>query len=272
MHSRHSLFPALRSALLVLALASLLLNAAQAAPASTEVVKQATYSSPELASQALLEAVKKDDPQDLRQVLGDASLIETDQPELDLLERRQFVQKYGEMHRLVHRTDGSVVINVGPENWPFPVPIVPQEGGWRFDPRAGLREVVFRRIGENELTAIEVCHGLVDAKLRPNQPLPASEEEAATLVPRVLAQHGGQSVRFHGYEYRLVAAKDGSFLAVAYPAEYRASGVMTFVAGRDDVVYEKDLGRHSAAAAHALKASQPDASWRRSETQTPVAR
>lgn len=235
---------------------------------------QPLYKTPEEAVQALLNAVKGADAAALKALLGDSGLVQTDQPELDVLERQQFAQKYGQMHRLARRTDGSFVLTIGPENWPFPVPIVAQDRAWRFDSGAGLREVVFRRIGENELTAIDVCHALVAAQREPTQhgaPLPEGDE-AGTVITRVLAtaQTGAQPVRFHGYEYRRVPGSDGHFMAVAYPAEYRSSGVMTFVVSQEDAVYEKDLGRRTSAIAQALKAAwQPSAEWRRVEEEEP---
>lgn len=291
MRSSNRSMPASRIACLAVALglSVLPLTATQAqsgskqpGPAAAAAPAQPVYKTPEEASQALLDAVQRQDAQRLKELLGEASLVETDQPELDVLERKQFVEKYQRMHRLAHRTDGSYVLKIGPENWPFPVPIVQDGGAWRFDSGEGLREVVFRRIGENELTAIEVCHALVDAKHGPAvaEPVPAAnEEDAGSLVTRVLATHqaGVQPVRFHGYLYRVVPRTDGHFFVVAYPAEYRSSGVVTFVVGEDDVVYEKDLGDRTVKAAQGFKdfhrtdnsTQAKGAGWRRAEDEVP---
>src|SRR5260370_6882812 len=61
------------------------------------------------------------------------------------------------MHRLVGEADGSTVLYIGAENWPFPIPLVAKNGSWYFDSQTGTEEIKFRRIGENEATAIQVC-------------------------------------------------------------------------------------------------------------------
>ena len=75
----------------------------------------------------------------------------------DKLEREQFSRKYEEMHRLVREPDGTTVLYIGAENWPFPVPLVSKNGEWHFDSDSGKKEILARRIGENELTAIQIC-------------------------------------------------------------------------------------------------------------------
>ena len=72
----------------------------------------------------------------------------------DKLEREQFSRKYQEMHRLVQEPDGSTLLYIGAENWPFPIPLVSKNGAWHFDSETGTQEIKFRRIGENEATAI----------------------------------------------------------------------------------------------------------------------
>ena len=83
----------------------------------------------------------------------------------DALDRELFVQKYQEMHRLGRDADGSMTLYIGAENWPFPIPLVQKDGSWRFDPDKGQDEILFRRIGENELGAIATCQEFVDAEL-----------------------------------------------------------------------------------------------------------
>jgi hypothetical protein len=202
-----------------------------------------TYNTPDQAGQALFEAVRSQNHQALHQILGaPGELLHTDAPAADQLEREQFMQKYGQMHRWVRRTDGSMVLHVGAENWPFPVPLVPYHGGWRFDPREGLNEVLFRRIGENELAAIDVCHALIDAHR--GRLSAGSAAETSRFIASVLLT--SQPVRFHGYEYRVLPQIGQGFAAVAYPAAYRSSGVMTFVVDEEDVVYELDCAAKSA--------------------------
>src|SRR5260370_12241829 len=68
------------------------------------------------------------------------------------------------MHRFVTEANGVVTLVVGAENWPFPIPLVKSNGSWYFDTAAGKNEIIFRRIGKNELAAIDACRELVDAE------------------------------------------------------------------------------------------------------------
>ena len=248
-----------------------------AAQTQAAVPAQASYPNPEGASQALLAAVSSADPQALRRVLGgpDELFIAGDAA-TQRVEREQFAQKYGQMHRLARQSDGTLVLYIGAENWPFPVPLVQHDGAWRFDPEAGLREVLFRRIGENELTAIDVCHALAAA----GQPEPGAAEVSAASLADPLdsfldkvrkTSRTGKPVRFHGYDFlvpkagQLPQGHGARFTAVAWPAEYRSSGVMTFVVDREGVVHQKDLGTRTAQAARQLTAGRLDHTWARSE-------
>ena len=144
------------------------------------------------------------------------------------------------MHR---ERDGSATLYIGAEYWPFPIPIVEKNGAWRFDVEAGHQEVRFRRIGENELMVISVCHEFASAK----------RDRADTVNSTVL----------HGYYFRVLAPAKGAggFAVVAYPAEYRSSGVMTLIITDNDVVYEKDLGTNTSALATAMSTFHKDATW-----------
>ena len=82
----------------------------------------------------------------------------------DKLERERFSQKYQEMHRLVREPDGTTVLYIGAENWPFPIPLVSKNGAWYFDSDTGKQEILFRTIGENETTAIQVCEEFASRK------------------------------------------------------------------------------------------------------------
>jgi hypothetical protein len=75
-----------------------------------------------------------------------------------------------------------------------------------------------------------------------------------------------KSVEFHGYNFRILSKSPGGFIAIAYPAVYRSSGVETFIVNQDDVVYEKDLGRHTAAVAGAMKVYRPGPTWTPAES------
>jgi hypothetical protein len=209
----------------------------------------------------------KDEPA-LEAILGAGKEVtSSSDEEEDKLEREQFCQKYQEMHRLVRESDGITVLYIGAENWPFPVPLVSKNGEWYFDSDRGKQEILFRRIGENEATAIEVCQQFAMAKNASASK--AASEDPITQFAESLASGGAanadnkESNLFHGYYFQSVTSnsaseasgygkKKGSSTLVAYPAEYQSSGVMTFVVS-DGVVYEKDLGPSTTAAAPKIK-------------------
>src|SRR6266480_193208 len=124
-----------------------------------------TFSSPGEASNALFQAVKNEDEQALEAILGAGKEVTSSSDEVeDKLERERFGQKYQEMHRLVREPDGTTVLYIGAENWPFPIPLVSKNGAWYFDSNTGRQEILLRRIGENEMTAIQVCDAVTVAK------------------------------------------------------------------------------------------------------------
>src|SRR5258706_15438848 len=124
-----------------------------------------TFSSPWKASSALFQAVQNSDEEAVERILGAGKEVTSSSDDAeDKLERERFSQKYQEMHRLVREPDGSTVLYIGAENWPFPIPLASKNGAWHFDSDAGTGEILFRTIGENEITAIQVCHGVAKAK------------------------------------------------------------------------------------------------------------
>jgi len=178
-----------------------------------------TFSSAAEACRALFQAVRDDDAPALEAILG-PDLTRSGPESVEKLERHRFDAKYCEMHRLVQEPDGVARLYIGAENWPFPVPLVAEDGRWRFDGEAGQREILLRRVGHDEATAVRVCEARAGA--------PTEEP-------------------FHGYYFRVVPrrAHDQSargVVFVAYPAEYLATGVMTFVVTGDGALWEKDLG------------------------------
>ena len=243
---------------------------------------QESFPTAEAASHALFVAVQSDNVQALAQVLGGGTeLVSTDDRAEDQLEREQFAKKYEEMHRLVREPDGTTVLYVGAENWPFPVPLTLKAGAWYFDAAAGKEEVLFRRIGENEATAIEACHALVLTRQRQATTI-TNDDPVIQYAQTLLVMHGmndsdtpasteAPSGPFHGYYFRMLSghSKNGAasagFAFIAYPAEYRSSGVMTFAVTQDNVVYEKDLGPDTATLAKKTTAGTPSSSWHPAE-------
>ena len=224
---------------------------------------QTTFKSAEEASQALFTAVQNDDERAVTDILGAQNeLVRSDDEAEDKLDREQFARKYQEMHRLARETHGDMLLYIGAENWPFPIPLVSRNGAWRFDSDAGGQEVRYRRVGENEVTAIALCHDLVAAARHPG-----TADEAGGLLATVLAdaKSGNKPVAVHGYYFRVLARSGNGFAAVAYPAAYRSSGVMTFII-QNDVVREKDLGPNTVKLASSMPRYQTDRTWRLAET------
>src|ERR1700676_1322327 len=123
-------------------------------PGLAQQSAQPTFQSAAEASQTLFQAVQSNNEAAIAKILGGPSeLTSSRDPGEDKLDREMFVQKYQEMHRLGRDGDGSVTLYIGPENWPFPIPLVATNGAWRFDPDAGAKEVTFRRIGNKKLPA-----------------------------------------------------------------------------------------------------------------------
>ncbi len=127
---------------------------------------QKTFSSSEEASSALVAAAQSNDEKVLIDILGpDAKQIISSGDETeDNDARANFVQKYQEIHRLVKEPDGTTTLYIGAENWPTPIPLVNKGNLWYFDTEAGKKEILYRRIGENELSTIRVCQELVAAE------------------------------------------------------------------------------------------------------------
>jgi hypothetical protein len=233
-----------------------------------------SFPSAEAASNALVSAVKSHDATAVMAILGGGEELTHEDDVEDRLLHERFVGKYDQMHRLVREPDGTTVLYIGAENWPFPVPLVSWNGAWHFDAPAGLMEVLFRRIGENEAMAIEACRALV-AGDREDSPRSngADANSAVGAIGALLAdaRSGAKPAPYYGYYFRILPppGQDGAGPAthkpaaiVAYPAEYRSSGVMTFMVGPGDAVHEKDLGPDTAQVAGAMTAYNPDPSWK----------
>src|SRR5260370_18478789 len=119
---------------------------------------QPKFTSAAEAIQTLFQAVQSGNEQTIANILGGPTDLTSSQDAgQDTVDPEPFVQKYREMHRLAPEADGSVNLYIGAENWPFPIPLVEKDGAWFFYADAGRNEVLFRRIGENELAAIATC-------------------------------------------------------------------------------------------------------------------
>src|SRR5689334_1846472 len=134
--------------------------------AAQQPASQRTFDSPDKAVAALFDAAKTGDMNALAQIFGPESkeLLASGDPVADKGNRELIVKKYEEMHRLVTEPDKSVVLYIGAENWPFPIPIVEKNNAWFFDTASGKKEVLYRRIGRNESFTIGTLETLVDAQ------------------------------------------------------------------------------------------------------------
>jgi hypothetical protein len=269
--------------LFLLLVGLLLLVAGLAGSSFAQDSRPKTFSSPGEAVKALFEAAQKGDEPALEAILGAGKEVtSSSDEEEDKLDREQFSEKYQEMHRLVQEADGSTALYIGAENWPFPIPLVSKNGAWYFDSKTGTQEILFRRIGENEAIAIQVCEEFAITKkeqdARPASYDPITQFAQSLVSAGTTNADSNNSSPFHGYYFRLVngnsAVGDNSnvsggdhnksgLMLVAYPAQYRSSGVKTFLVTRHDIVYEKDLGPGTTALAPTVKSRT--SGWRLAE-------
>lgn len=275
---------------------------------------QKTFSSAAEATKALVTAAKAQDESALLEIFGpDAKdIVSSGDAVEDKNHRDEFVQKYHQMHRLVMEPDGKTTLYIGAENWPTPIPLAHKGGLWYFDTAAGKQQILYRRIGRNEMAVIQVCHELVDAQKeyygRPHDGdsgsqyaqkfssdpgkhnglyWQASAGEGESPIGPLMASAAAEGYSadlqpqpFQGYYFRILTAKkatngagsyivDGrmtrGFAFLAYPAEYRSSGVMTFIVDNDGIVYEKDLGRRTPEISKKLTRYDRDASWHKAD-------
>ncbi len=167
MHPTHQKF-AIRRAVAKSQIIILALIAAAAFPVTSRAQDsgQKTYPSAEAASQALADAAGKDDEKAMLEILGPQGkkIISSGDPAQDQENRSNFANRYKVMHRLVTEPDSTTTLYIGAENWPSPIPLVKKGDLWYFDTAAAKQEILFRRIGKNELSAIRVCQELVAAE------------------------------------------------------------------------------------------------------------
>lgn len=276
---------------------------------------QKTFSSCHMAGKALVAALKNNDEKALLEILGPAGkeIISSGDPTQDADNRADLVKRYDEMHRMVKEPDGTTTLYLGAENWPMPIPLVEKSGSWYFDTEAGKREILYRRVGRNEISTIRVLKELVAAEKDYNsshheyaQKITSAPGEQdglywqtsqgqpqspiGPLVAAAVAEgyrptsDGEPQSPYRGYYYHVLTRQGasapggaksyiengkmtGGFAFVAYPAEYRSSGVMTFIVDRAGVVYRRDLGPNTTTIAKAMKAYNRDTTWSKDEDQ-----
>jgi len=253
-----------------------------------------SFDSPGAAAVAFSEAVRTGNREALTAMLGPEStpLLNTGDTVQGGNERKAFVQAYDSQRVLVPAGQDSYVLEVGAGRWPLPLPIVKNGDAWKFDTDTGIRELVLRRVGRNELAVLGVCRGIVAAqkeyaakfggfaaRLRsepgkqdglywePKEGEPPSP--AGALLAQAEAQGyspgGAQPQPYRGYIYRRLEVKDPAkeFAILAYPANYGSSGIMTFIVNQDGAVYRKNLGVDTGKAVEAITSFAPDETWSR---------
>src|SRR5215813_1863323 len=273
---------------------------------------QQSFKTAQEAIDALVSAAKTGDRKAVLTVLGrdGADIVSSGDAIADASARNRVIDAYDAKHQVVMEGTDKAVLIIGQGDWPFPIPLVRKDGTWRFDTVAGREEILYRRIGRNELSAIQACLAYVDAQQeyaeqgiagngvyaqrivsRPDKkdglywPAQSSADESplGELAASAAAEGyrvGQQRAPYHGYYYKVLTRQGpnapggtldyivrgrmiGGFALVAYPAEYRNSGVMTFLVNHRGDIYEKDLGPNSARAAASMTAFNPDNTWRR---------
>lgn len=295
--------------LLKLAAAAILLAGCFPARSMAQQPGQKTFSSAEEASQALVTAAQSNDEKAMLEILGPdgKQIVSSGDEAEDAESRANFVQKYQQMHRLV-KEPGGTMLYIGAENWPTPIPLVSKGGAWYFDTEAGKKEILFRRVGRNEISTIRVCQELVAAekeyysthheyaqkifsdegqhnglywKVAEGEPQsPIGPLVASAVAEGYRKDQGGAPTPYRGYYYHILVGQHGpgaaksyivngkmteGFAFVAYPAEYRSSGVMTFIVDADGVVYQKDLGKKTDVIAKAMKEYNTKSGWQKTE-------
>jgi hypothetical protein len=278
---------------------------------------QKTFATAEEAASALAAAARAHDGAALRAIFGPDSdrLLDSGDRVDDEQAQQRFADAYDQHHEVAPQGPGRATIQVGPNDWPLPIPLVQQDGTWHFDTAAGAQEIIDRRIGRNELETVRTMLAYVDAqqdyfdrmKQQTGTGLFAQRlvstpghqdglywpaESGAVQSPLgplvALAQEegypgeivGGRPMAFNGYLFRILHAQGPyapggaknyvrnrhmteGFGLIAWPAQYGASGIMTFIVDQDGIVFQKDLGGETTVLAAEITRFDPDLSWTR---------
>lgn len=282
--------------LLVLIVLLSLVSAAQQPPLPVPAAGAVrTFASPQAATDALIAAAETFDAAAVADIFGSAGkdILVTAEPPHD----RDIASTFAHLARektsvsIDPRNSNHAVILVGPDDWPFAVPLVKENGRWSFDTAAGIRELAHRRVGGNELDVIDLCHGFVEAQqqyaleqhgaARGTQyarriiSTPGTRDGLAwrtadgtwegTIgenVARAIEKGYADGLPYHGYYFK-VLTRDGAagFALVAAPAQYAVTGVKTFMVDNAGVVYERDLGDSTLEVFNKMDRFNPDAAW-----------
>jgi hypothetical protein len=279
---------------------------------------QEDYNTPQAAVDALVATARSGDQKAALIVLGreGEDIISSGDKVSDNAVRARFVTSYDAKHQIAMDGDNKAILVIGDNDYPFPIPMVRNKNGtWSFDTEAGRREVLYRRIGHNELDAIQTGLAYVDAQndyaaqdrtgtgtgvyaqrfistpgKKDGLYWPTAPGEEESPLGELFAAASKQGYRagegrspYHGYYYKILTKQGpaaeggaadyivdgkmiGGFALVAYPAEYRNSGVMTFIVNYAGAVFQKDLGPDTADVAEHMTSFNPDSSWKKVDT------
>jgi hypothetical protein len=286
-------------------------NAPTVSPQTTTVAaKGKAFESAQHAADSLIDATEKYDQAALTEILGPGSfdITHTGEPARDKENAAAFAaQARAKMSVDLNKGKTRATLTVGTEGWPFPIPIVKVGKSWYFDTNAGRKELLLRRIGRNELDAIEICRGYVEAQhdyalmKRTNgvnqyaqriistpgqQDGLAWKNEDGTwdgpigekIAQAIARGYSSRAEPYHGYFFKVLKGQGpaaplgeldfvvkgvmiGGFALIAAPAQYRNTGVQTFMVSHDGVVYQKDLGPKTLELFQSIDRFNPDKSW-----------
>jgi hypothetical protein len=291
---------------------SCLLLMPRAGAQSGSISKGTGFATAQEAADALIAAAEKYDETALTAILGPNSydIIHTGEPVRDKEMSIEFATQARTKQSLSKDPHNAnhMILNIGDDDWPFPVPIINVSGKWYFDTNSGRQEILLRRIGRNELDAIEICRGYVEAQ---NEYAMTKREEAGVnqYAQRIISSPGkqdglawqnadgtwggpiGENVAqaiargytsgtqpYRGYFFQVLKGQGpaaplgemnyvvkgvmiGGFALIAAPAQYRNTGVKTFMVSNDGVVYEKDLGPKTLEIVKRIELFNPDSTW-----------
>jgi Protein of unknown function (DUF2950) len=285
---------------------------------SSVALAQEDYKTPQAAVDALVATARSGDEKAALVVLGrdGEDIISSGDKVSDAAVRERFVNSYDAKHQITMDGDNKAILVIGDNDYPFPIPMIRNKNGtWSFDTEAGRREILYRRIGHNELDAIQTSLAYVDAQndyaaqdrtgagtgvyaqrfvstpgKKDGLYWPTEQGEEESPLGELFAAASKQGYRtgegrspYHGYYYKILTKQGpdavggaadyivdgkmfGGFALVAYPAEYRNSGVMTFIVNYDGTVFQKDLGPATAEIAERMTSFNPDSTWRKVDT------
>jgi hypothetical protein len=272
---------------------------------------QAGFRTPDEAARELVQAAGDFDASALQHILGPESkgLVSTEDPVADKARATAFAALAHEKLSVVldPKGAGRAQLLAGNDAWPFPIPIVRKNGKWYFDSKAGRHEILLRRVGENELDAIQICRGFVEAQQQYSlQRHDGVNQYAQRIISTPGTQDGlawqtadgtwagpvGENIAkaltegytpgvppYHGYYFKVLKGQGpaaplgemefviggimiGGFALAAAPAEYKVTGVETFIVNHDGIVYQKDLGPETLTIFNKMEKYNPDKTWR----------